>query len=104
MPQYNFLCRACKKEFSRILTLSEHEKKHLFGSDRVHSECARSASGLSLRSLWKQCLGRASAVSARRAGVQPPDGVDRNDSQSSEVVNIKAETRADYGQVQHSHA
>ena len=26
MPQYNFLCRACKKEFSRILTLSEHEK------------------------------------------------------------------------------
>jgi len=59
---------------------------------------------LSLRSLWKQCLGRASAVSARRAGVQPPDGVDRNDSQSSEVVDIKAETRADYGQVQHSHA
>jgi putative FmdB family regulatory protein len=26
MPQYNFLCRACKKEFSRILILSEHEK------------------------------------------------------------------------------
>ena len=26
MPQYTFLCRACKKEFSRILTLSEHEK------------------------------------------------------------------------------
>ena len=26
MPQYNFLCRACKKEFSRILTLSEYEK------------------------------------------------------------------------------
>jgi putative FmdB family regulatory protein len=26
MPQYNFLCRACKKEFSKILTLSEHEK------------------------------------------------------------------------------
>jgi putative FmdB family regulatory protein len=25
MPQYNFLCRACKKEFSKILTLSEHE-------------------------------------------------------------------------------
>jgi len=24
--QYNFLCRACKKEFSEILTLSEHEK------------------------------------------------------------------------------
>ena len=26
MPQYNFLCRACKKEFSKILTLSEQEK------------------------------------------------------------------------------
>jgi putative FmdB family regulatory protein len=26
MPQYNFLCPACKKEFSKILTLSEHEK------------------------------------------------------------------------------
>ena len=26
MPQYNFLCQACKKEFSKILTLSEHEK------------------------------------------------------------------------------
>jgi putative FmdB family regulatory protein len=26
MPQYTFLCRACKKEFSIILTLSEYEK------------------------------------------------------------------------------
>jgi putative FmdB family regulatory protein len=26
MPQYNFLCLACKKEFSKILTISEHEK------------------------------------------------------------------------------
>ena len=26
MPQYTFLCRACKKEFSKILTISEHEK------------------------------------------------------------------------------
>jgi putative FmdB family regulatory protein len=26
MPQYNFLCRACKKAFSKTLTLSEHEK------------------------------------------------------------------------------
>ena len=26
MPQYNFICRACKKEFSKILTLSEYEK------------------------------------------------------------------------------
>ncbi len=26
MPQFNFLGRACKKEFSEVLTLSEHEK------------------------------------------------------------------------------
>ncbi len=26
MPQYNFLCLACKKEFLKILTISEHEK------------------------------------------------------------------------------
>ena len=26
MPHYNFLCRACKREFSKILTLSEQEK------------------------------------------------------------------------------
>ena len=26
MPQYNFLCLACKKEFSKILTISEYEK------------------------------------------------------------------------------
>ena len=26
MPQYNILCRACKKEFSKVLTLAEYEK------------------------------------------------------------------------------
>jgi putative FmdB family regulatory protein len=26
MPQYNFICRACNKEFSKILTISEYEK------------------------------------------------------------------------------
>jgi putative FmdB family regulatory protein len=26
MPQYNFLCRACNEEFSKILTISEYEK------------------------------------------------------------------------------
>jgi hypothetical protein len=32
MPQYTFLCRACKKEFSIILTLSEYEAvKNLMG-------------------------------------------------------------------------
>ena len=26
MPQYEFYCKKCKKLFSRILTLAEHEK------------------------------------------------------------------------------
>ena len=26
MPQYNYLCRACKKEFSEVQTLSEYAK------------------------------------------------------------------------------
>ena len=26
MPQYSFVCRACKKEFSKILTIAEYEK------------------------------------------------------------------------------
>jgi putative FmdB family regulatory protein len=26
MPQYEFLCSACKKEFSMVLTVSEFEK------------------------------------------------------------------------------
>jgi putative FmdB family regulatory protein len=26
MPQYNFICRASKKEFSKVLTISEYEK------------------------------------------------------------------------------
>ncbi len=26
MPQYNFLCRACEKQFSKVLTLAGYEK------------------------------------------------------------------------------
>ena len=26
MPQYNFFCRSCNKEFSKILTISDYEK------------------------------------------------------------------------------
>ena len=26
MPRYDFLCRACEKEFSKILALSKYEK------------------------------------------------------------------------------
>jgi len=31
MPQFNFLGGACKKEFSKVLTLSEHEKGGFVG-------------------------------------------------------------------------
>jgi putative FmdB family regulatory protein len=27
MPQYEFLCHACNKSFSTILTIAEHEKE-----------------------------------------------------------------------------
>src|SRR5258708_39520503 len=33
MPQFNFLGGACKKEFSKVLTLSEHEKGGVFCPD-----------------------------------------------------------------------
>lgn len=26
MPQYDFFCKSCKKDFTRILTLAEYEK------------------------------------------------------------------------------
>jgi ssDNA-binding Zn-finger/Zn-ribbon topoisomerase 1 len=29
MPQHNFLCRVRNKEFSKILTTSEHEKSQI---------------------------------------------------------------------------
>ncbi len=29
MPNYEFLCRACKKTFSKILTIARHEKEKI---------------------------------------------------------------------------
>ncbi len=26
MPQYEYSCRACQKQFSKVLTLAEHDK------------------------------------------------------------------------------
>ncbi len=47
--------------------------KHSVGSDRAHSECARSASSLSLRLVWKRCPGRGSAANAKSASTPPLD-------------------------------
>ena len=43
----------------------EQSKRHSLGSSRVHSECARYASSLSLRPVWKRCPGHATAATAR---------------------------------------
>jgi hypothetical protein len=40
-------------------------KRHSLGSSRVHSECARHASSLSVRLVWKRCPGHATAATAR---------------------------------------
>jgi putative FmdB family regulatory protein len=42
MPRYDFVCKGCKKPFSRTLTLSEYEKGKLIcpkcGSRRVEQQ------------------------------------------------------------------
>ncbi|HJY85603.1 MAG TPA: FmdB family zinc ribbon protein [Candidatus Acidoferrales bacterium] len=44
MPQYEFLCSACKKEFSVLLTVSEFEKGNVkcpkCGSKKVEQRLA----------------------------------------------------------------
>ncbi len=44
MPQYEYLCLACKKRFSLVLTLGEHEKGKVkcakCGSTKVEQQWA----------------------------------------------------------------
>jgi len=44
MPQYQYLCQACKKKFSLILTIAEHEKAEVkcprCGSPKVEQQWA----------------------------------------------------------------
>ena len=44
MPQYKFLCRACKEEFSKILTISESRRVKMVcpkcGSKKVEQRWA----------------------------------------------------------------
>jgi putative FmdB family regulatory protein len=44
MPQYEFLCLACKEKFSLVLTLSEYEKREIkctkCGSKKVEQRWA----------------------------------------------------------------
>ncbi len=44
MPQYNYYCQACQKEFTRIMTLREYEQGRVAcphcGSDKVEQRWA----------------------------------------------------------------
>ena len=44
MPLYEFLCEDCHKEFSKVLTLTEHEKENVkcpfCGSTKVVQEAS----------------------------------------------------------------
>jgi len=44
MPRYDYLCQACNKEFSLVLTLAEHEKGKIAcpkcGSTKVEQQWA----------------------------------------------------------------
>src|SRR2546426_12260224 len=51
----------------------EQSRRHSLGSSWVHSECARYASSLSLRLVWKQCPGRGSAANAKNVSTLPLD-------------------------------
>src|SRR6266705_5836230 len=51
----------------------EQSRRHSLGSSWVDSECARYASSLSLRLVWKRCPGRGSAANAKNASAPPLD-------------------------------
>src|SRR5882724_13698439 len=51
----------------------EQSRRHSLGSSWVHSECARYASFLSLRLVWKRCPGRGSVANAKNASTPPLD-------------------------------
>lgn len=44
MPQYEFTCQACQKDFSKVLTLAEYEKGGIkcpqCGSEKVEQKWA----------------------------------------------------------------
>jgi RNA polymerase-binding transcription factor DksA len=51
--------------------------------------CVRSVTSLSLRLVWKRCLGRTSAVSARNASTQPPNDGERTNNQVCSVLGVR---------------
>src|SRR5216683_1828585 len=84
MPRRSF--RSVCTELMGVL--QERSKKRWLGSGRAPTECARYAISLSLRLAWKRCLGRTSAVSARNASAQPPNGGERT-NQAFSVLGVR---------------
>src|SRR2546425_10301334 len=58
MPQYEFLCKGCKKTFSRILTIARHDKEKIAcphcGSKNVEQRWAAFYAVTSKKSAWSQ--------------------------------------------------
>src|SRR5207245_8034396 len=68
------LKRNFRSAYTKPTLLSyEQSRRHSLGSSWVHSECARYASSLSLRLVWKRCPGRGSAANAKNASTPPLD-------------------------------
>src|SRR6266849_9631096 len=88
--------RNFRSAYTKPTVLSyEQSKRYSLGSSRVHSECARDASSLSLRLVWERCPGRGSAANAKNAstlpldtgniGFEPPMGI----SNSTWIVRVE---------------
>src|SRR6266446_5250893 len=71
-----------------MVVLQEQSKRHSLESDRVPTGCARSASSLSLRLVWKRCHGHATAASARSVSTQLPNGGERTDNQAFGILGV----------------
>src|SRR5229473_8537141 len=66
--------RIFRSVYTKPMLLSyEQSSRHSLGSSWVHSECARYASSLSLRLVWKRRPGRGSAANAKHASTPPLD-------------------------------
>ena len=64
-------------------------KRRWLGSRRLPTGCVKAASSLSRRLVWKECLGRTSAVNARNASGQPPNGGERTFNQGFSVLGVR---------------
>ena len=85
MPHYEFFCHTCKKTFSKILTVAEHETGKIVEQTAVGLRhvalqvCARGRRARCTTSMWRgrRPQARAAAVSfPRNAGIQSR-GVER---------------------------